>query len=259
MNIKEIINNCISKENAIILPSIQIDRKTYMEINKLFELHGGKWDKKSKSHIFSKDTLPILESLKNGEKPKDLKKDLQQFYTPNNLAKYLCDNVLALTFKNYIDDAISFIEPSAGRGAIAEQILTSMNKKSTLTLVEIDENNIISLKEKFGSYPNVKIIHDDILNYTKTTNDVFDIAIMNPPFNNAQDIEHIQAVGNIIVTGGMIGSITTANWQHKTTKKYKAFKEWLDTVDEYNIEKVQEKAFKESGTNIPTQILYIQK
>lgn len=172
MSVKEIINNCISRENAIILPSIQIDRKSYIEINKLFELHGGKWDKKTKSHIFPKDAAPILESLKNGEKPKDIKKDLQQFYTPNNLAKYLCDNVLALTFKNYIDDAISFIEPSAGRGAIAEQILTIMNEKSTLTLVEIDENNIKYLKEKFGSYPNVKIIHDDILNYTKTTNDV---------------------------------------------------------------------------------------
>lgn len=82
---------------------------------------------------------------------------------------------------------------------------------------------------------------------------------MNPPFNKSQDIEHIRAVANIITTGGMVGSITTANWQHTTTKKYKAFKEWLDTVDEYNIEKVPEKAFKESGTNIPTQILYIQK
>lgn len=257
MTVIDILKQCTIVDNGVIFPNIQLDRKVYMEINRLFSLSGGKWDKKTKSHVFEENPKTILEFLISGGTPKNTKKELQQFYTPEFLAKFICDNVFALTMKNYIDDAVSFIEPSAGHGAIAEQIISRMNSTSTLTLVEIDKNNISILKEKFGKNPNVRIIHDDFINYAENTTDRFDIAIMNPPFINSQDILHIHAVGNL-VTNGTIGSISSVNWQYKKTSKYKIFKEWLGTVSAYNIEKVPAKSFKESGTTVPTQIIYIQ-
>lgn len=59
-------------------------------------------------------------------------------------------------------------------------------------------------------------------------------------------------------SGGRIVTIMSKHWNTSTNKKETEFREWLDTQNHF-IEDVDAGAFKESGTNIATQIVVINK
>ena len=59
--ILDILNQSAIVSNGLFsltLPNIQLDRKTYLEVNKVLEALGGKWNKKHKAHIFETDPTP---------------------------------------------------------------------------------------------------------------------------------------------------------------------------------------------------------
>ena len=51
----EIVEQGRTDDNLYFLPDQRLDRKVYLEVNKVLECLGGKWDRKSKSHIFESD------------------------------------------------------------------------------------------------------------------------------------------------------------------------------------------------------------
>jgi 16S rRNA G1207 methylase RsmC len=86
----------------------------------------------------------------------------------------------------------------------------------------------------------------------------YDRIIANPPFTNNQDIDHIRQMYDFLKPGGRVVSIASKHWTFSNNKKETEFRDWLDKVNA-EVQDVDAGAFKESGTNISTCIIIINK
>ena len=104
------------------------------------------------------------------------KKFGQNFLIDNNILKKICS---LISNKN-----LNILEIGPGDGRLTEYILKFEPNK--MHLVEIDEDFIPLLHNKYGEYPEIKIINQDILNYSLI--DDFDLIISNLPYNISSQI-----------------------------------------------------------------------
>lgn len=130
-------------------------------------------------------------------------KNLKQYFTPNYLVDYLCEDFYFLYEK---DDGISVLEPSCGDGAFVTKILNHKNIKE-LTCFELDKSLVDLIlsrfnigsdyefeeKDGFEIYSftyntinskiiDVKVYIGDFLKYDFYSKKKFDIIIGNPPY-----------------------------------------------------------------------------
>lgn len=141
------------------------------------------------------------------------------------------------------------LEPSAGKGDICDAIL----KSCPGIIVECFEINpklreILLLKGH-------NVLGPDCLNPPHV--DSWDCIIMNPPFENGQDIDHVRAMYdrlNQTCGWGKLVAIMSTGAFYRKDKKATEFREWLSTVD-HAVEDIGPDAFKgrdvfrETGTN----------
>jgi phospholipid N-methyltransferase len=245
MNTKEeILKQCTVDGNVVKLPSIQLDRKEYLEISKAIELIGGKWKGgKISGFVFTEDPTELLKQISTGEK-RNLKKEFQFFGTPELLAEKLV---------SYADVEItdSILEPSAGQGAIIKAIQKELPNK-TVDYCELMELNQVFLSK----ISNTNFICSDFFDVSNGVK--YDKIIANPPFSKNQDIDHVYNMYDHLNDGGRLVSITSKHWQFSSFKKEKAFNEWVMN-NATHIEEIPAGSFKESGTNISGLILVIDK
>lgn len=92
-NVLNVLGECRADGNLLYLPSVQLDRKTYTEVNKVLENMGGKWSRKAKAHVFAKDddVAEMLENVMLTQEVKDLKREYQFFPTPRAVAERMCE------------------------------------------------------------------------------------------------------------------------------------------------------------------------
>lgn len=78
-NVLNVLGECRADGNLLYLPSVQLDRKTYTEVNKVLENMGGKWNRKAKAHVFAEDddVAEMLENVLLTQEVKDLKREYQ--------------------------------------------------------------------------------------------------------------------------------------------------------------------------------------
>ena len=243
MTKQEVFDQCSIIDNVVKLPNIQLDRKLYMEVAKSLELIGGKWNRKVQGFLFPNDPSEMMGRVQDGEIV-NLKKDYQFFETPAELADYLVE--LANIAQHH-----NVLEPSAGRGAIVNAIVRA-NAGHIVDCCEIWDLNRCYLTK----IPNVIMVNVDFLEYT--ADDVYDRIVANPPFRNNQDIDHVLHMYECLKSGGRMVSIMSKHWQFAGNKKETDFRNWLDSVDAEVIS-VDAGTFKESGTNIETCIVVIDK
>lgn len=243
METKEILQQCTIDGNVVKLPSIQLDRKEYLDVKKQLELIGGKWKGgKVQGFVFDSDPTELLEQISNGEK-RNLKKEFQFFATPDQLA----DQLVELAD---LDGTEKILEPSAGRGAIVKAI------HRELGYVDVWGYELMPINQTFlDKVDHFKLLGSDFLTECDTS---FDAIIANPPFSKNQDIEHIQKMYEHLNYGGKLVSIASKHWQFTTGKKETAFREWLEEVNAVVID-IDAGEFKESGTMIATCIIVINK
>lgn len=246
-NILEILKQCETEENILFLPNIQLERKDYVAVNKCLEAIGGKWNKKRKGHIFESDCESIFCDLLESGEYIDIKKEFQFFETPLNI-------VMQMVLMANIKTNHRILEPSAGQGAIINHIPEFENY---VACVELNPDNLKVLIDEYNV--------DDFwrMNFLdfECDEDIpkFDRIIMNPPFRNQQDIDHItHALENCLADGGILVSIVSESPFFRTTKKAEAFRNLLE---KYNAEVIELPvgAFKSSGTNVKTRIIKIVK
>jgi len=236
MTNKEIIEKSEIKENILFLPDIQLDRKAYLNLKKEIEFLGGKWKTNKKGFVF--DRVVTIESLLEN---KETKKDLQFFATPKEISERLI--YLADLKKNQ-----TVLEPSAGRGAIVEEIIKKTN--TTVDCYEISEVN----REYLSMY-NINLLGNDFL---ESDEKKYSRIIANPPFSKNQDIDHIKRMYGKLKDGGKLVSVASLHWKMSTNKKETEFREFLNLVKAEVIE-LEENDFKESGTKIKACIITITK
>lgn len=225
--------------------AIPLERKLYESTNKVLELIGGKWNRKSKGHVFEDDPTDRLENAIVTEDVTDTRKLFQFFETPIDIARRMV-RIAEITPHSRV------LEPSAGCG----RILCEVGPGADKVACELDPVNIKALVMR--GFSGLRIEHGDFLECLPTHNmsdpnakglGMFDAVVMNPPFTKGQDIAHITHAIRFVKPGGRLVAICS-NGPRQRAKLKPIVEEhggaWFELPRE---------TFKESGTCVSTVLL----
>ena len=169
-----------------------------------------------------RDKIQLAIDIANGKPPEDPKaktlRDLDReligckipgfFITPKSVAAQVVE--LA-----DIREGMEVLEPSAGRGDIAELV----NHGSKLTCIEYQQR-LAKILELRG----FNTICGDFLEHTGS----YDRITMNPPFENFQDIRHVRHAFDCLKPGGRLVSIMGESAFFRSDRILTEFRGWLD-------------------------------
>jgi predicted RNA methylase len=142
------------------------------------------------------------------------------------------------------------IEPSAGKGDIAEAV-KALYPEGFLDCIEI----VPRLCEILGA----KGLHHHRFDFLEWNGTKYDRIVMNPPFENGQDIEHLQHAFSLLREGGRIVSIMSCGPFFRSDRKAKGFREWFETHNSKGWYKdLPEGSFK-PATGVATKLVVIDK
>ena len=214
------------------LPTGQLDRKHYEAVNKVLDALGGKWNRSAKAHVFADDCTDILESAsESGTYARPA--DMGWFPTPADLA----EQIVAMAD---VSPGMTFLEPSAGMGAIVKAI--RQTKPKHILAVEIDAKRAASLIEADA------VMESDFLSVPP--NPEFDRVCMNPPFAKRADIHHVRHARKFLKPDGLLVSIMSAGIAFRDDALSKAFRNECESI-----EALPDGSFKESGTGVRTVVV----
>ncbi len=213
----------------------------YTQVKKCLLTAGGKY--KRSGFEFSEDASTVQARLVGGEAIND-KKKFQFFPTPPCVVDLLMNHAC-------VDSDMSVLEPSAGQGAIVDEIIKTGAHAS---MIELMPENIKVLNRKYEQ----ELTPTDFIDVNPDDHIKYERIIANPPFTKNQDIDHVLHMYDFLDEGGLLVSVMSRSWCQGSQKKQVAFRDWLDSVDSYT-EEIPAGAFKESGTNISSMLVVINK
>jgi protein-L-isoaspartate O-methyltransferase len=121
----------------------------------------------------------------------------QLFPTPAELAT----RMVAIA---QVEDGHTLLEPSAGTGAILRAIAGA---GTACTTVAVELNSALVQHLRNLGMANLHVRHGDFLDCSAGDLGTYDRILMNPPFTNAQDIEHILHARAMLRQGGRLVAI----------------------------------------------------
>jgi len=220
----------------------QLDRDLYTRVNKVLEALGGKWNRKLRGHVFEEDPSErLMQAVLTGTAV-DPKKAFEFFETPPGLAVQLASMA-------DIEPGMRVLEPSAGRGAIADAI-RDFCPQCVLEVVEINPRDREVLKTKGH-----KIVGKDFLKFKRKG---YDRVVMNPPFSRGQDVDHVKRAFGLLKPGGRLVSVMSASVKFHGGKKFAAFREMVANYGGA-IEDLPEESFREAGTLVNSIVVTLQR
>jgi len=232
-----ILSRVTIDNHQIFLTCGQLDRKQYLAVNTILEAMNGKWNRKSKSHVFSIDPTEKLESvLLTGEISEPKKNGY--FPTPPDLAKKIVEMA-------EVEPGMMVLEPSAGQGGIADYIPSSCN----IHCIELLPENVRVLLEK-----GYEVEQADFLTIDPAPQ--YDRVLMNPPFELQQDINHVSHAWKFVAPGGKLISIMSAGVAFRENRKTVEFRAMMDRYG--YMERLPDASFKLSGTLINTVLVVME-
>lgn len=161
--------------------------------------------------------------------------------TPEFVSKILFSNLS-------LNSNARLLEPSAGEGHIISYALKQ--NYSNIVGVEINSERFKVLKEKFKGEP-VELFHGD---YLSQNIGLFDLIIMSPPFDQNQDIAHVNHAFSQLNSGGQLRAIVSFNHLNR----HKDFYNMVKTYSEYE-PVVLKNAFKEVGSSVKVVLIFLRK
>lgn len=224
-------------------------------------LSAARWDMSSQTKIDEPIRTALLSIMPNGvgtEPPQavKLRDALNDAYTRNIEGFFPTPPAVIEQMINAADirEGMDILEPSAGVGDIVDA-LHALNRNLDIDLCEVSSRlgDVLTLK-----------------GYTLAERDIFDLdaagqydrVLMNPPFENGEDLRHVRHCFDLLRPGGVLVAIMAASVQFRTDRKYNEFRDWLDSVPlTYDIEKLPDGAFKTSKrpTGVNTVMVTICK
>jgi protein-L-isoaspartate O-methyltransferase len=168
----------------------------------------------------------------------------QLFPTPPDLAARMVEVA-------GIEDGQRILEPSAGTGNIASAVFAAAPVH--IVAVEINPQVLSAFKAGYQSWQNSRIetYCGDFLEQNGNLGK-FDRVLMNPPFQNGADIQHIQHAQKFLKPGGRLVALCANGPRQRETLKPLAEQSggwWED---------LPAGAFAEQGTNVNTALLVIE-
>ncbi|MEU6365724.1 class I SAM-dependent methyltransferase [Streptomyces sp. NPDC046931] len=227
----------------LVLTGPRMDPKLYQRVNEVLEAVGGRWTSNAGAHLFPVDAaVAIAPVLASGTVVtlREKRQSAQYFPTPKPVVERLLD--LAR-----IEPGMAVLEPSAGSGAIAS---AAAARGATMDCIERDPGYAAVLAEQ--GYVRALTVADFL---SVPPQPVYDRVVMNPPFTKGADMAHVEHALRFLKPDGLLASVMswTVTQQSRATAKFRALVETRGGT----AEAVGEKAFAESGTDVPTVLVTI--
>ncbi|MGW1064417.1 class I SAM-dependent methyltransferase [Streptomyces aureus] len=185
----------------------QLDRKLYERVNLALHAVGGVWHRYKKAHIFTIDAADAITGLlATGEVITDV--DRGYYPTPEPTVERL----LALA---ELEAGCEVLEPSAGRGAIAE---AAAARGAVVDCVELDAARAQHIRA--GGYAR-QVTNADF--FTVPVQRRYQRVIMNPPFAGRQDIRHVERALRFLHPGGLLVAIMHGSLTYRGDRRTKDF------------------------------------
>ncbi len=189
-------------------------------------------------------TNPVEKQIRQAEYKLLGRKIPGYFPTPKATAEKLVDAA-------NIRSGMTVLEPSAGKGNIADTI---KEKAPDTELSTIEYQNELAGILKLKGH---KVVGDDFLEHRGQ----YDRIVMNPPFENFQDVDHVRHAYDSLRPGGRLVSVMSESPFFRSDKKAVEFRDWLDDIGGTS-EKLPEKSFAEKSeraTGVNARMVVIDK
>jgi len=207
----------------------------------------------SELRAYLREYLTFLPAKEINSKERELKKQIRSligckidgyFPTPSDIVGRMIDEA-------DIEENSLILEPSAGKGDIVDTIIEAFPSAS-VDVVEIN-SRLRDILEAKGH----NIIEHDFLDVEAV--EKYDRIIMNPPFEDSQDIFQVLKAYKHLKIGGRIVAIMGEGAFFRTDKRSVAFREWLD--ERGWSEQLEDGSFKASDrpTGVNTRLVVIDK
>lgn len=169
------------------------------------------------------------------------------FPTPNPVIDLMLERVA-------IEPGETILEPSAGKGDIADKV-REQYPENELHVIEVNSKlrGILQSKQH-------EVVGSDFLE--DTIRGQYDCILMNPPFEQMADIDHIKRAFGMLNDGGRLVCLMSESPFFRNDKKAVEFREWLDDVGGY-AEKLEQGSFKGAEsfrqTGVSARMVIIEK
>lgn len=224
----------------------QLDRKLYVETNKVLEACGGKWNRKQKAHVFEEEAQPLVDTVILTGEVRTHSED-GWFPTPPELA----DRVVV---EARIEDGMSVLEPSAGEGALVMAVRRA-SAKARIVAVEFNQRRFDKLfAARFDADP-IRLLGLDFMQLEPSVlGGPFDRVVMNPPFAKGQDADHVTRALSLLRPGGRLVAIMASAVAFRTDRRYVEFRGLIADHGGL-IEPLPDGSFTSSGTAVRTVLV----
>jgi len=243
-----------SKGDGVRIPQ-QLERKLYEEVNACLERAGGKWDRGMKAHLFrnaSGARQTIQNILRDGEAPHANPHSF--FETPMAVIERMFE------YGRLSDVAPGGIvmDPSCGSGAILDAVWQRLGGQQIpfrLLGIELDFERYLTASRRFRT-----IVWGDFLEAeAPTRQELADRILMNPPYSAPGApllwLDHVQHAITWLAPGGILVAIVPQGFQYRQDRRLVEFRAFLQMCGGW--EKLPADAFKASGTDVQTSLLWL--
>ena len=237
-NVLAVLSAATTDGNTVVLNG-QLDRNIYTQVNKVLEAAGGKWDRKTKAHVFQGDATDRMDQIivtGSIDLPKD---EFEFFPTPAAVVDMMHDIAGIETYMH-------ILEPSAGRGALVNRL-----EDVHVHCIEKMPANAMHLRDE-----GYQVEEADFMGVPQRPD--FDRVLMNPPFSKGQDVKHVTHAIGFLKPGGRLVAIMGAGVIFRQDKRTAEFRELVNCMGGV-IDPLPEGSFKSSGTMVNTVIVTIDK
>jgi len=228
----------------------QLDRKLYLEANKVLEALGGKWNRAGKVHVFDGDAAELLNTaIVTGEVT--TAREIGFFETPPELARKLC-------FIAGVRPGDHCLEPSAGTGSLVAAMVAA--DAGMVEAVEYDAGRRERLRQ--FSFNGAHLFVIPVADFMgMLSGPKFDRVVMNPPFTKVgvgDHLDHVQHAVAMLKPGGVLVSVLPVSVEFRQDRRHVAFRNWYTDLGGATMD-LPDDSFKESGTGVRTCVLKIVK
>ncbi len=140
-----------------------------------------------------------------------------------------------------IQPGMEVLEPSAGWGHIADHIREQIG-------VEPDVVELSGKRRELLEAKGYNLVGSDFMEFAGKQ---YDRIVMNPPFSDGRDIQHVQHAFSLLKPGGRLVAIMSESAFFQSNKRAESFREWLDSMGATN-EKLPEGAFMDPSLPVNT-------
>ena len=230
------------QDGAVKLPD-ELARPLYVAVNKALVAIGGRRDRRRAGHVFPAGVNPadrLAELLGTGKATSARAAGF--FETPPQLVAELVA-VAQILPEHHV------LEPSAGHGAIAVRLLELVGADN-LTVVELLDEHCRVLRDR-GLNP----IQAGFL--TADLDGPFDRVVMNPPFDQRQDVRHVAHAFSLLAPGGRLVAVMAEGVTYRDDQATRNIWALIDAHGSVTTNPAR--SFAASGTDIGTVTVLLDK